>query len=64
MPTNPVPPTASAATERLNLGIESPRGAEPSFPPGPGFAPCGCFDAEASALLCEGQWQSTCFEAE
>jgi len=46
MPTNPTTPNTNASVDRLALGVDSPRGAEPSFPL-PGCA-CNCFEAEAS----------------
>ena len=61
MPTHPIQPNSDGPVDRLCLGVEAARGAQPSssFP-----GSCICFDAEVSAYLCEGQWQSTCFEAE
>lgn len=58
MPTNPNQPNSNAAIDRLALGVDSPRGTEPSFP-FPSCA-CNCFDAEASSLgmMC------ICFETE
>lgn len=56
MPTNPVSPNTEAAIDRLTLGIESPRGTQPSMIPGG----CMCFEAEASWI---GNC-SMCFEAE
>jgi len=46
MPTNPTQPNSNAAINRLSLGVDSPRGVEPSFP-FPSCA-CNCFEAEAS----------------
>ena len=60
MPTNPSAPDATASVDRLTLGVDSPRGTQPALH----LSPCACFEAESSALLCEGQWQNTCFEAE
>ena len=47
MPTNPQSPNSSAAIDRLNLGVDSPRGVEPANPCG---CLCACFDAEASSV--------------
>ena len=47
MPSNPLNPSSKAAIERLTLGVESARGAEPSGNAGT----CGiyvCFDAGSS----------------
>lgn len=49
MPTNPTSPNTNASVDRLALGIDSPRGAEPALP-STGYAcgGCACFEAEAS----------------
>ena len=50
MPTNPTSPNTEAAIDRLTLGIDSPRGAEPNGAPAPGTMCCmgcaACFEAE------------------
>ena len=64
MPTNPASPNGSAAVDRLSLGVDSPRGTEPSF----SYAPCpsACFEAESSGF--GSGWHVIvglcCFEAE
>lgn len=59
MPTNPTTPNSNAAIDRLALGVDSPRGTQPSFVPG---AMCPCFEAEASGpFACMA---SICFEGE
>ena len=59
MPTNPTAPNSNAAIDRLALGVDSPRGTQPSFVPG---AMCPCFEAEASffsaTVIC------SCFDVE
>ena len=49
MPTNPTSPNTNASVDRLALGVDSPRGAEPALP-STGYAcgGCACFEAEAS----------------
>lgn len=59
MPTNPTSPSSSAAVDRLALGIDSPRGAQPSLH----LSPCACFEAGASAVIF-GCYGTACFEAE
>ena len=59
MPTNPAAPNTNASVDRLALGVDSPRGTEPSFP----VPMCPCFEAEASGLYTTGSPVS-CFEAE
>jgi len=61
MPTNPTIPNTNASVDRLALGIESPRGVEPSFPI-PSCV-CNCFEAEAS-VRCAAGCAGTCFEVE
>ena len=57
MPTNPAKPNSAAAVDRLVLGIDSPRGANPAWNDGP---PPFCFEAEASS-----PWVfPSCFESE
>lgn len=59
MPTNPTTPNTNASVDRLTLGVDSPRGSEPSMPCG-GCCVCTCFDAEASVFqMCA----CGCFEA-
>ena len=60
MPTNPVNPHNSAAVGRLTLGVDSPRGTEPSMIV---ITTCNCFEAEASAVIF-GCYGTACFEAE
>lgn len=60
MPTHPIQPGCEHPVDRLALSIEAVRGAQPASPMNGSYI---CFDAEVSALLCEGQWQNTCFEA-
>lgn len=59
MPTNPTAPNSNAAIDRLTLGVDSPRGTEPSTPLSSCF--CACFEAEASGPF---HWASGCFEGE
>lgn len=59
MPTNPTTPNSSAAIDRLALGVDTPRGANPSW----GGAMCYCFEAGSSAAIF-GCYGSACFEAE
>lgn len=62
MPTNPTTPTANASVNRLALGVDSPRGAQPSAGGPQPFMACFCFEAEASGpFACMA---SICFEAE
>ena len=60
MPTNPTTPNTNASVDRLTLGVDSPRGSEPSMPIG--CCVCTCFEAEASyfsaMVLC------SCFDVE
>ena len=56
MPTNPTAPNTNASVDRLALGVDSPRGTEPSFP----VPMCPCFEAEASNITYGG----TCFDTE
>lgn len=55
MPTNPTAPNTNASVDRLDLGHEPVRGAQPSVPLYP--AP---FEAETSAICCS----FFCFETE
>lgn len=61
MPTNPTQPNANAAIDRLTLGVDSPRGVEPSFGAACNYA--NCFEAEPSIFMCICCGCS-CFEAE
>lgn len=59
MPTNPTQPNTNSSVDRLALGVDSPRGSEPSFP-----IPAGpmCFEAEQSGVF--NSAYATCFETE
>lgn len=59
MPTIPVSPNAEAAIDRLTLGIDSPRGTQPSLR----SEPCACFEASSSAVIF-GCYGAACFENE
>lgn len=58
MPANPQSPNSSAAIDRLNLGVDSPRGVEPA---GNVWGPCICSDVNPSSV---SQHIYFCFEAE
>ena len=58
MPTNPVSPNTEAAIDRLALGIDSPRGSEPSHSTQCPVVWPACFEAEASTPA--GTQLSTC----
>ena len=61
MPTNPLAPHANASVDRLTLGVDSPRGANPAMPTS--MCSCLCLDVEAAgALPCTPF--CGCFEAE
>lgn len=64
MPTNPTQPNNNAAIDRLALGVDSPRGTQPSA--ATGAPPCNayvCFDAnEVAPSFVYGA--CVCFEAE
>lgn len=62
MPTNPTTPASIAAVDRLALGVDSPRGTEPSLPPSCWTCPCACFETETSNYGDLGV--GLCFEAE
>jgi len=62
MPTTPASPASSASVDRLSLGIDSPRGTEPSFPMV--LCACNCFEAEASVIVPPCSSACMCFEAE
>ena len=61
MPTNPAKPNSAAAVDRLVLGIDSPRGANPAWNDGP---PPFCFEAEASGGITCSLCTCVCLEAE
>lgn len=61
MPTTPASPASNASVDRLTLGIESPRGAEPST--GNCYYQCNCFEAEPLGAAL-GPGNGICFEAE
>ena len=63
MPTSPTQPNGSAAIERLTLGVDSPRGSQPSSLLCDIGCYSFCFDAGASSLLC-GVGHCACFEME
>ena len=58
MPTNPTSPGSSGAVDRLVLGLDSPRGTQPSVH----LSPCACFEAGASAVIF-GCYGAACFDA-
>lgn len=61
MPTNPASPNSNASVDRLNLGVESPRGSEPSS----GLCVCcNCTCFETGTLGYANSPQPACFEAE
>lgn len=66
MPTNLVNPPVGVAVDRLNLGIDSPRGATPAHPGVVGCAYCARFEVESSGF--GSGWHVIagicCFEAE
>ena len=59
MPTSPASPRSKPAVDRLVLGLESPRGTQPSLHLSPG----ACFEASTSAVIF-GCYGAACFEAE
>jgi len=61
MPTNPTTPNTNASVDRLALGVDSPRGVEPSFPIV--LCACNCFEAEPLGAAL-GPGNGICFEAE
>ena len=64
MPTNPSSPNTNATVDRLSLSIDPARGSDAvTSGPFPCGSLCGCFDAEASSLLC-GVGHCACFEGE
>jgi hypothetical protein len=63
MPSQPITPNASTSVDRLALGAQSVRGTQANSYYGAGGPLCGCFEAEASAVIF-GCFGSSCFEAE
>lgn len=63
MPTNPTAPPSHAAVDRLALGVDSPRGSQPSSLLCDIGCYSVCFDAGASSLLC-GVGHCACFQME
>jgi len=61
MPTNPTTPNTNASVDRLALGVDSPRGVEPSFPIV--LCACNCFEAEPLGAAL-GPGNGICFGAE
>lgn len=61
MPTNPNSPNPNESVERLSLGIDSPRGSEPSM--SIMCNNCMCFDADASSYG-SSQMLLACFAEE